>query len=136
MRARTLPILIAAALSAAPLSALAQQAGVVPAPAPQAAVSLQGNPDAWIKDPHVRAFYDLSRQAFAKGADKVDMTAYDKQAMAIFYDFGEKMIGPGGGAHMQDHLKLIPGQMVQIVREDPKVLESFDSFVLALFGPP
>ena len=111
-------------------------AGVVPAPAPQATISLQGNPDAWVKDPHVHAFYDLTRTTFAAGPDKVDVAAYDRQAMAIFYDFGEKTMGPGGGAHMQDHLKLIPGQMAKIVREDPSVLASFDNFVLALFGPP
>jgi hypothetical protein len=131
-----LSILIAAALVAAPLAAAAQQAGVVPAPAPQTTVSLQGNPDAWIKDPHMRAFYELTKAAFAGGPGKVDEATYDKQAMAIFYDFGEKMIGKGGGAHMQDHLKLIPGQVAKIVREDPTVLDSYDNFVLAIFGPP
>jgi hypothetical protein len=132
----TLSILAAAALLAAPLAAHAQQAGVVPAPAPHATVSLQGNPEAWIKDPHVHAFYDLTKTAFANGPDKIDLATYDKQSMAIFYDFGETMIGKGGGAHMQDHLKLIPGQMVKIVREDPTVLASYDNFVLAIFGPP
>ena len=122
-------------LLAAPV-AFGQQAGVIPVPAPQTTVSLQGNPQAWIKDPHMRAFYDLTKQAFANGPGKVDEAAYQKDAMAIFYDFGEKMIGKGGGAHMQDHLKLIPGQVVKIVREDPATLASYDNFVLAIFGPP
>jgi hypothetical protein len=36
---------------------------------------------------------------------------------------------------MQDHLKLIPRQVVQIVKDDPKVIDSYDNFVAATFGP-
>lgn len=36
---------------------------------------------------------------------------------------------------MQDHLKLIPGQMVQIVTGDPGVLKTYDSFIEAMVGP-
>jgi hypothetical protein len=36
---------------------------------------------------------------------------------------------------MVDHLKLIPRQVVQIVKEDPHVLDSYDNFVAATFGP-
>ena len=36
---------------------------------------------------------------------------------------------------MQDHLKLIPRQVIQIVKEDPKVLDSFESFTDAMIGP-
>ena len=34
-----------------------------------------------------------------------------------------------------DHLKLIPGQVVQIATEDPQALASYDNFVAAVFGP-
>ena len=51
----------------------------------------------------------------------------------IFRDFGVS-IGWKPDA-MQDHLKLIPRQVVQIVREDPHVLDSYDNFVAATFGP-
>ena len=48
-------------------------------------------------------------------------------------DFGVAMgVGP---EKMQDHLKLIPRQVAQIAKEDPKVLDSFDNFVEALVGP-
>ena len=40
-----------------------------------------------------------------------------------------------GPEHMQDHLKLIPRQVVQIAKEDPHVLDSYDNFVAATFGP-
>ena len=36
---------------------------------------------------------------------------------------------------MVDHLKDIPGQMVGIAKDDPKVLDSYDNFVVALMGP-
>ena len=36
---------------------------------------------------------------------------------------------------MVDHLKDIPQQMVGIVKDDPKVLDSYDNFIVALMGP-
>jgi hypothetical protein len=33
------------------------------------------------------------------------------------------------------HLRDIPGQIVTIVRDDPKVLDSYDNFVMALMVP-
>jgi hypothetical protein len=37
---------------------------------------------------------------------------------------------------MQDHLKLIPRQIVDIVKEAPHALDSFETFTEALIGPP
>lgn len=39
------------------------------------------------------------------------------------------------GPAMVDHLELIPGQVVQIVKDDPRVLDSFESFIDAMVGP-
>jgi hypothetical protein len=36
---------------------------------------------------------------------------------------------------MVDHLKLVPRQIVGIVKEDPTVLRDFDTFWAALAGP-
>ncbi len=36
---------------------------------------------------------------------------------------------------MVDHLKDIPRQLVSIVKDDPKVLASYDNFTVALMGP-
>jgi hypothetical protein len=38
-------------------------------------------------------------------------------------------------AGMLDHLKLIPRQVVGIVKENPAVLQSYDAFWAALAGP-
>jgi hypothetical protein len=34
-----------------------------------------------------------------------------------------------------EHLKDIPRQMVGIVKDDPKVLDSYEAFTVALMGP-
>jgi hypothetical protein len=100
-----------------------------------AVVNMQGDDiDAFFRNPHVRAYYDLTVEAFAKGADKVDFPDYERKSFAIFRALGASMGGDPEG--MQDHLKLIPGQMMKIVAEDPAVLKDYESFRLAMVGPP
>jgi hypothetical protein len=116
------------------VAALALGSAALAQPAPAASPhNMQGNDEAsWIADPHMHAFYDLSVASLAHQA-KPDVAAYEKKAYAIFRAFGEAR---GMGAdHMQDHLKLIPRQVVQIAKEDPHVLDSYDNFVAATFGP-
>src|SRR5262245_44598850 len=125
-------LLLTAALVAAPLAASAQHPGA-PAPSGGTTVNIQGDDDGWRKDPHMRQFYDTVVKAFANGPAKVDAPALEKTSFAIFRDFAiSKGMNPDA---MQDHLKLIPRQMIQIAREDPGVLKDYDSFVDALFGP-
>ena len=131
-RVNVMGLILAAALGAAP-AAWAQHPGAPP-PAGGTTVSLQGgDDDAWRKDPHMRQFYDTVVAAFAKGPNQVDAPALEKTSFAIFRDFAvSKGMNPDA---MQDHLKLIPRQMIQIAREDPSVLKDYDSFLNALFGP-
>lgn len=85
-------------------------------------------------DPHTRAFYELAVRAFANGPDKVDVDGFEKESYQIFREMAVSWgMNPDG---MQDHLKLIPRQVVKIAREDPKALASYDAFLLALLGPP
>ena len=101
-------------------------------PAPSTA-NMQGDDSVWRTSPYIHAFYDLTVATYRAGPDKVDVDAYEKKSYAIFRDFGVAMgVGP---EHMQDHLKLIPRQVVGIVKDDPKVLDSYDNFVMALMGP-
>lgn len=94
--------------------------------------SLQGDQSAWINNPHMHAFFDLTKAKLgASGA--LDFEAYRDASYAIFRAFGTSMgMSPEG---MVDHLKDIPRQMVGIVKDDPKVLGSYDNFVVALMGP-
>lgn len=109
--------------------------GAMHAAAGGAAINLQGNDtEAFFANPNAHAFYDLSVKTFAHGTKGVNFAVYQDQSFAIFRALGASMGVPP--AVMQDHLKLIPGQMVQIVTEDPTVLKSYDSFITAMMGPP
>jgi hypothetical protein len=122
-------------VAALTLSAAARaEAPAAPSAAPPAAARMQGDSEpAWINDPHMHAFYNTTVAAFSKGPAKVDVAGYQQKAFAIFRDFGPAMgMTPD---QMQDHLKLIPRQVVQIVKDDPKVLDSYQNFVDATFGP-
>jgi hypothetical protein len=128
-------------LAAATLLAPAAYAQHPPAPATTAApatgsANLQGSTaeqKRWMNSPYWHQFFDLSKSALKDGPAKVDMVAYQQQSMDIFGKFAESMhMQP---AAMQDHLKLIPGQVVQIYKDDPHVLDSFDNFLLAMLGP-
>jgi hypothetical protein len=127
---RTLAILAAAILAGA-TPAFAQHAAAPTAAA--STTSLQGDQASWINDAHMHAFYDLTVAAFAGGPAKVDEAAYRAKSYELFRAFGAAHgVKPEA---MQDHLKLIPGQMVKIAREDPEVLKTYANFVAAMFGP-
>jgi hypothetical protein len=122
---------LALSLAAAALAAAALAEG--PAPAPHAVTrNLQGDAG-WRTDPHIRVLYDASVQAFAGGPAHVDRGAFEARCNQIFADFAKAHGVPPEA--MQDHLKLIPGQIIQIATEDPQMLASYDNFVAAIFGP-
>jgi hypothetical protein len=96
-------------------------------------VNIQGDQAAWIANPNVRAFYDLTRDLLAPSAPKLDFGDYRDKSYAIFRALGTSMGASPEG--MVDHLKDIPQQMVGIVKDDPKVLDNYDNFIVALMGP-
>jgi hypothetical protein len=94
-------------------------------------VDIQGA-DEWKRAPQMRAFYDETVATFANGS-AIDVDAYEARSFAIFREFARaKSVDEQA---MIDHLKLIPRQVVGIVKEDPAVLKDFDSFWAALAGP-
>ena len=124
-------ILFATALIAVAPAAAHAQHGPPPAPA-GTTTSLQGDTERFMNNDYIRRFYALSVSTL-KGQAHPDLDAYEQKSFAIFREFGTFMgVGP---EHMQDHLKLIPRQVAQIAKEDPHVLDSFDSFVEAMVGP-
>ena len=100
---------------------------------PGSTFNIQGNDEqSWINDPHMRQLYDTVVAAHAGGA-KVDVAALERKAETIFRAFAKAR-----GANpdiMADHLKLIPGQVVQVAKDDPATLATYDNFVAAVFGP-
>ncbi|MET0534060.1 MAG: hypothetical protein ABW171_07535 [Steroidobacter sp.] len=94
-------------------------------------VDIQGAGE-WKRSPHMRAYYDLTTTTFAHGTD-IDVDAYEAKSFALFREFAR-----ANGMNEQgmiDHLKLIPRQVVGIVKENPAVLKDYDSFWAALAGP-
>jgi hypothetical protein len=94
-------------------------------------VDIQGAGE-WKRSQHMRAYYDETVRTFANGTD-IDVDAYEARSFAIFREFA-RASGASEEA-MIDHLKLIPRQVVGIVKEDPAVLKSYDAFWAALAGP-
>lgn len=101
---------------------------------PGSTLNIQGNDEqSWIDDPHVRQFYETVVAAHAGGGAKVDLPALERKSEVIF-----RAMAKARGANpdaMADHLKLIPGQVVRIAKEDPATLATYDNFVAAVFGP-
>lgn len=96
-----------------------------------AAVDIQGAGE-WKRSPQMRAYYDETVATFKNGTD-IDVDAYEARSFAIFRKFARA--NGMNEAAMLDHLKLIPRQMVGIVKENPAVLKDYDSFWAALAGP-
>jgi hypothetical protein len=94
-------------------------------------VDIQGASE-WKRSPHMRAYYEETAKTFAKGMD-IDVDAYEARSFDIFREFARA--NGMNEAGMLDHLKLIPRQIVGIVKENPAVLNDYDAFWAALAGP-
>jgi hypothetical protein len=78
-------------------------------------------------------FYELTRESFRNGWQRVDFPTYQEKSFVIFREFGRSM--GGDPEKMLDHLKAIPGQMLQIVADDPHALDTPQTFRTAMMGP-
>jgi hypothetical protein len=122
--------------AAAPLTlgtALAQHGGGTAEPETITLDAQGGDYPEWFQSPHMVEFYALSVEMLRANAGRVDAAAYEARSYAIFRVFAESL-----GANpddMIDHLKAIPREMVGIVADDPKVLDSYENFLVALRGP-
>ena len=119
------------------LALIAAAPALAQPPAPQASApktyDMRDDASSWISDPNVHAFYQATVEAFAQGPAHVDRGAYEKRSHEIFRALAVSKGWPP--EKMEDHLKAIPGEMIAIVTRDPQTLKSYDSFVVALFGP-
>jgi len=94
-------------------------------------VDIQGATE-WKRSPHMLAYYEATVATFANGTD-IDVAAYEARSFEIFREFARANGRSEQG--MVDHLKLIPRQVVDIVKADPAVLKDYDAFWAALAGP-
>jgi hypothetical protein len=131
----SLQIKLLALAAAAPLTlgnALAQHGDAAQQPE-TVTLDAQGDYPEWFQNPHMVEFYALSVEMLRAQAGRVDAAAYEQKAYAIFRAFAESLHADPAG--MIDHLKAIPREMVSIVAADPKVLDSYENFLVALRGP-
>ncbi|MFT7471361.1 MAG: hypothetical protein ACI8XU_001257 [Kiritimatiellia bacterium] len=96
-------------------------------------VSLRENDFALCGQPFYDNLYALTVEIFADGASKVMPAAYAEQVFALVRSSEEFA---GSADAFVDHIKDIPRQLVEIIREDPQVLASCENFSVALVGPP
>jgi hypothetical protein len=123
-------------LSAAAIATLLAATGCTQTPQHKAdpqptTVDIQGA-DEWKRAPQMHAYYEETVATFKNGTD-IDVDAYEARSFAIFREFARARGMSEAG--MIDHLKLIPRQVVGIVKENPAVLNSYDAFWAALAGP-
>ena len=78
--------------------------------------------------------YALTVEVFALGAENVNLSEYEQKVFALAIA-SEEFSGASAEA-IKDHIKDIPRQLVEIIREDPAVLDSCSNFSVALVGPP
>lgn len=135
---RTAALVFAAALAAAPTTAaLAQDTPASlgsgpPASAPKT-YDFRDDATPWINDPAIHAFYQATVEAFAHGPDRLDREAYLKRSREIFTALAMAHGMPTD--QVLNHVKAIPDEVIVWATRDPHTLDSYDNFVIALFGP-
>ena len=111
--------------------ALAQQHAQHEAPQ-TITLDAQGHSPEWEESKHWREFYTLSNEML-RGNTSPDVAVFERKSYEIFREFARSIGASPEG--MIDHLKNIPREVVAIVKEDPKVLDSYENFLVALRGP-
>ena len=101
-------------------------------PAETITLDAQGHSPEWENALQWRQFYTLSIEML-RGNANPDVAGYEQKSYAIFRAFAESIGASPDG--MIDHLKNIPREIVAIVKDDPKVLDSYENFMVALRGP-
>lgn len=98
-----------------------------------ASVSIRQNDFVLCGQPFYDNLYALTVKVFAEGASNVVPEEYAEQVVALVHSSAEFA---GNADAFVDHIKDIPGQLVEIILEDPEVLASCANFSVALVGPP
>ena len=97
-------------------------------------VTIELNPSGFMTcgQPFFDSVYDLTKDVFSVGADNVVLSDYENRMFTLirnserFKDDPEPFI---------DHVKDVMRQTIEIVKEDPEVLDSCENFQVAMVGP-
>ena len=103
-------------------------------PAANESVTIQLNEPGFARcgQPFFDSVYKLTKDIFSVGADNVVLEDYENQLFALIRDSETFKADP---EPFIEHIKAIPGQTIDIVKEDPDVLETCENFQVAMVGP-
>lgn len=84
--------------------------------------------------PYFAELYDLNVAYFASKADNIDAVEFAD----VIFDHARQSghFSPQEAEAWIEHIELIPGQLVEIIEEDPTVLENCYNWQVAAVGPP
>lgn len=83
--------------------------------------------------PFFDATYEFAKETFAVGVENVVLSEFEEKTFN-FIRTNESF--KGNREAYIDHVKDIPRQLIEIVKEDPTVLDSCANFQIAMIGPP
>lgn len=98
------------------------------------AMSLMQTDIALCDQPYFVEVYELSVEYFATGIDNVQ--AEDFAELMFDHARHSGYFSAQEAEAWIEHIKAVPGQFVEIIREDPAVLDNCYNFQVAAVGPP
>ena len=79
-------------------------------------------------------FYEVTRSVYAANAGAVSVAELESATFNYIRNY--PAMSDAEAEAWVEHIDLIPGQLVDIIAEDPEVIESCANFSVALVGPP
>lgn len=103
------------------------------APDAPVTLSMRQNDFALCGQPFYDDAYALTAEIFAGGAENVSLEEFERQLFALVRSSEEFENDPEA---FVEHIQDIPRQLIEIIDEDPTVVDSCENFSVALVGPP
>lgn len=85
-------------------------------------------------DPFFAGIFEVIQETYTVGVENVSTEALTERMWAHIRARPE--MTPEEAEGWIEHLQLIPGQLIDIAREDPAVIENCANFSVAMVGPP
>ncbi len=97
--------------------------------------SMAQNDDFYLcNDPFFEGIYEVIVETYADGVDNVTEEGLSGAIFGFIRNWTPLSVEEREG--WVAHIQLIPGQLIEIVREDPAVVANCDNFSVAILGPP
>ena len=100
-----------------------------------ATFSMAQNDDFYLcNDPFFLGIYEVITETYTIGIENVTVELLEENIFGFIRSWPG--YSPEEAEGWVDHIKLIPGQFVEIAREDSAVIDNCDNFSVAMVGPP